>query len=177
MNLHVKITKESVCPDGLWDEEENGLTCDTDLRPYHTSDRSPPHPTTETQTLFSDWLMLWICSLWRTCINESVPTSSLGVSSNFLPRSQFQHPPWESVPTPRESVSTSSLGVSSIFLPGSQFQLPSWESVPTPSLGVSSNSLGISSNSLGVTSESMGVSSNFFPGSQNQPPPGSQLSL
>ncbi|CAB0018583.1 unnamed protein product, partial [Nesidiocoris tenuis] len=28
-NLPVKIAKESVCPDGLWDGEENGLTCDT----------------------------------------------------------------------------------------------------------------------------------------------------
>ncbi|CAA9999299.1 unnamed protein product, partial [Nesidiocoris tenuis] len=28
-----------------------------------------PIPRTDTQTLFSDWLILWICSLWRTCIN------------------------------------------------------------------------------------------------------------
>ncbi|CAB0012212.1 unnamed protein product, partial [Nesidiocoris tenuis] len=34
MNLHVKIAKESVCPDGLRDEEENGLTCDTGFRPH-----------------------------------------------------------------------------------------------------------------------------------------------
>ncbi|CAB0009808.1 unnamed protein product [Nesidiocoris tenuis] len=32
MNLHVKITKESVSPDGLWDGEENGLTCDTGFK-------------------------------------------------------------------------------------------------------------------------------------------------
>ncbi|CAB0005432.1 unnamed protein product, partial [Nesidiocoris tenuis] len=27
-----------------------------------------PIPRTDTQTLFSDWLILWICSLWSTCI-------------------------------------------------------------------------------------------------------------
>ncbi|CAB0014788.1 unnamed protein product [Nesidiocoris tenuis] len=31
-----------------------------------------PIPRTDTQTLFSDWLILWICSLWRTCINSSI---------------------------------------------------------------------------------------------------------
>ncbi|CAA9997395.1 unnamed protein product [Nesidiocoris tenuis] len=30
-----------------------------------------PIPRTDTQTKLSNWLVLWICSLWRTCINEN----------------------------------------------------------------------------------------------------------
>ncbi|CAA9999909.1 unnamed protein product [Nesidiocoris tenuis] len=34
--------------------------------PFHVQTR---RPSTQTHRLFSDWLILWICSLWRTCIN------------------------------------------------------------------------------------------------------------
>ncbi|CAB0005102.1 unnamed protein product [Nesidiocoris tenuis] len=43
MNLHAKITKESVCPDGLRDREEIGLTCDTGFSPRKESRRTYHH--------------------------------------------------------------------------------------------------------------------------------------